>query len=97
MNNKTQPILSCAGRESVSIDAELLNQLLLSFTPTLIGIRAKAGNLIKELEYLRDQDGNVDTFKSIIYREFLQLQLMEAAFLARTAPEEAEDLPDNAL
>lgn len=94
--NKPQPILSCAGRESVSIDAELLNQLLLSFTPTLIGIRAKAGNLIKELEYLRDQDGNVDTFKSIIYREFLQLQLMEAAFLARTAPGEAEALPDNA-
>lgn len=95
--NKTQPILSCAGRETVAIDTELLNQLLLSFTPTLIGIRAKAGNLIKELEYLRDQDGNVDTFKSIIYREFLQLQLMEAAFLARTAPEEAESLSDAAL
>jgi hypothetical protein len=81
----------------VAIDAELLNQLLLSFTPGFIGIRTKAGNLIKELEYLRDQDGNVDTFRSIIYREFLQLQLLEAANLARTAPAEADALPDVAL
>jgi len=94
MNNKLQPILSCAGRESVAIDAELLNQLLLSFTPGFIGIRTKAGNLIKELEYLRDQDGNVDTFKSIIYREFLYLQLIEAATLARTDSAESEALLD---
>ena len=102
MNNKTQPILSCAGRESVSIDAELLNQLLLSFTPNLVGIKEKARGIRDEMALIcqgeYDLEGTAKfQFKSIIYREFLQLQLMEAAFLARTAPEEAEALPDNAL
>lgn len=100
--NKTQPILSCAGRETVSIDAELLNQLLLSFTPNLIGIKEKARiirdfmGLICQGEY--DLEGTAAAqFKSIIYREFLQLQLLEAAFLARTAPAEADVALDTAL
>ena len=41
---KKQPILSCAGREAVSIDAALFQELLLSFTPETIGIKQKALN-----------------------------------------------------
>lgn len=93
--NKTQPILSCAGRESVAIDTELLNELLLSFKPNLIGIKEKARiirdfmGLICQGEY--DSEGTTAVqFKSIINREFLQLQLMEAATLARTGSEDTE-------
>lgn len=87
---KTQnPILSCAGRKSASIDAELLNELLLSYTPNLVGIRIKAENLSQAFYAISNYtDGGEDAlkeFKSIINREFLQIQLMEAASLARTA------------
>ena len=88
-----QPILSCAGRESVAIDTELLNELLLSFTPNLIGIKERARilrdqmNLISQGEY--DLDGQaVNQFRSIINSEFLHMQLMEAARLARPNPAE---------
>jgi hypothetical protein len=84
-----KPILACAGRTSVSIDAELLNDLLLSYTPNYIGIRAKASSLITELEYLRDQDGNLEMFKDIITREFLSMQLIKAAQIARKLSAEA--------
>ena len=98
MNNKTQPILSCAGRESASIDAELLNELLLSYRPNLIGIKQKAEELAQTFFALSNGeygDESLNEFKSIIYREFLQLQLLEAANLARTASAEAEALPDD--
>ena len=40
-----QPILSCAGRESVSIDTVLLQQLLENYTPSLIGVKQRASQL----------------------------------------------------
>jgi hypothetical protein len=92
--NKQNPILSCAGRPSASIDAELLNELLLSYTPNLVGIRIKAENLSQAFYAISNYtDGGEEAlkqFKSIINREFLQIQLMEAASLARTADASAD-------
>ena len=98
MNNKTQPILSCAGRESASIDAELLNELLMSYRPNLVGVKSRAYQLSAAFDIIANGeygDESLNEFKSIIYREFLQLQLLEAANLARTATAEAEALPDD--
>jgi hypothetical protein len=80
-----QPILSCAGREAVSIDAAILNELLLSFTPNTIGIRQKARDVSQMLEYVADGrcDNALEEFKNIITTEFLSVQLMEAAQLAK--------------
>jgi hypothetical protein len=80
-----QPILSCAGREAVSIDSAILNQLLLSFTPNTIGIRQKARDVSQMLEYVADGrcDNALEEFKNIITTEFLSVQLMEAAQLAK--------------
>lgn len=83
-----KPILSCAGREAVSIDSALLTELLLSFTPNTIGIREKAKQVSNDLRYLADGgygNGNesLERFKEIITSEFLSVQLMEAAQLAR--------------
>lgn len=83
---KDQPILSCAGREAVSIDSALLTELLLSFTPNTIGIRQKADQVSQALhligigEYPND---GLERFKEIITKEFLYVQLMEASKLAR--------------
>jgi hypothetical protein len=83
--NTNQPILSCAGREAVSIDAAILNELLLSFTPNTIGIRQKARDVSQMLEYVADGrcDNALEEFKNIITTEFLSVQLMEAAQLAK--------------
>jgi len=81
-----KPILACAGRTSASIDAELLNELLLSYTPNLIGIKSKAHQLSAAFDVIANGEYGENTlneFKAIIYREFLQLQLMEAAQIAR--------------
>ena len=83
---KGKVILSCAGRTSTSIDAELLNELLLSYSPQLIGIRQKARELSTAFDAISNGeygDESLNEFKSIINREFLQIQLMEAAHLAR--------------
>lgn len=91
--NKQNPILSCAGRQSASIDAELLKELLLSYTPNFIGIKSKAYQLSAAFDVIANGEYGEDTlkeFKSIIYREFLQLQLTEAANLARTADASAD-------
>lgn len=83
---KKQPILACAGREAVSIDTVLLTELLLSFTPNTIGIRAKAEQVAKALDsvaYGEYGEHSLDKFKEIITTEFLSVQLMEAAQLAR--------------
>ena len=93
--NTQNPILSCAGRPSASIDAELLKELLKSFTPNYIGVKAKAYQLSAAFDVIANGEYGVNTldeFKSIIYREFLQLQLTEAAILARNADVSA-DLP----
>ena len=80
-----QPILSCAGREAVSIDAALLQELLFSFTPNTIGIKQKARKLSQMLELIADGycDNALEEFKTIITTEFLFVQLMEASNLAR--------------
>ena len=89
---KKQPILACAGREAVSIDAALLTELLLSFTPNTIGIRNKADNVANALyavgcgEY---GDNSLEKFKEIITTEFLYVQLMEASTLARQTSADA--------
>jgi hypothetical protein len=83
---KDQPILSCAGREAVSIDSALLTELLLSFKPDTIGIRNKADNVANALYSIaRGEYGDnaLESFKEIITTEFLSVQLMEAAQLAR--------------
>ena len=93
--NTQNPILSCAGRPSASIDAELLKELLKSFTPNYIGVKAKAYQLSAAFDVIANGEYGVNTldeFKSIINREFLQLQLIEAATLARSADVSA-DLP----
>jgi hypothetical protein len=83
---KGKVILSCAGRTSTSIDAELLNELLLSYRPNLVGIKQKAEELAQAFYVISNGeygDESLNEFKSIINREFLQIQLMEAATLAR--------------
>ena len=83
---KEQPILSCAGREAVSIDAAILKQLLLSFTPNTIGITHKALNVSQDLKAIANghfPDNALERYKEIITTEFLSVQLMEAAQLAR--------------
>jgi hypothetical protein len=84
--NTNQPILSCAGREAVSVDAAILKELLLSFTPNTIGIRNKADNVANALYSIaRGEYGDysLEKFKEIITTEFLSVQLMEAAQLAK--------------
>jgi hypothetical protein len=91
--NKQNPILSCAGRPSASIDAELLNELLLSYTPNFIGIQSKARQLSAAFDVIANGEYGAEAlkeFKSIINREFLQIQLTEAASLARTADASAD-------
>ena len=82
-----QPILSCAGRDTVSIDTVLLQQLLQNFTPNLIGIQQRARQ-IKGVMYSISigeyGDKSWDIFKDTITEEFLFIQLMEASRLART-------------
>lgn len=97
--NANQPILSCAGREAVSIDSALLTELLLSFTPNTIGIREKARQVSNDLSYLASGgygSGNdsLERFKEIITTEFLSVQLMEAAQLARQSSAGAVDVAD---
>lgn len=94
--NTQNPILSCAGRNSTSIDAELLNELLLSYTPQLIGIRQKARELSTAFDAIANGEYSEEVlkeFKSIINREFLQIQLMEAITLARNANASANLVP----
>ncbi len=86
-----QPILSCAGRDSVSIDTVLLQQLLENFTPNLIGVKARASQLEDAMHLVAvgeygDGENSLKVFKDIITHEFLFIQLMEASRLARQAP-----------
>jgi hypothetical protein len=92
-----QPILSCAGREAVSIDTALLQELLFSFTPNTIGIKTHAHNIAGALMMIADgahpNDAH-EVFKRIITTEFLSVQLMEASKLARQSSADAvADLP----
>lgn len=89
---KKQPILACAGREAVSIDTALLTELLLSFTPTTIGIRDKADQVSHALHMIsigEYGENSLERFKEIITTEFLSVQLMEAGKLARQASADA--------
>ena len=89
-----QPILSCAGRETVQIDTVLLNELLISFTPNTIGIRQKANDIAHSLDLIASGeygDKSLDVFKDIITTEFLSVQLMEASKLARQSIAVATD------
>jgi len=92
MEQNTNPILSCAGREAVSIDSALLQELLFSFTPNLIGIKQKARKVSQMLELIADGHCNnvLEEYKTIVTTEFLFVQLMEAAQLARQASVDAK-------
>ena len=95
-----QPILSCAGREAVQIDAALLNELLLSFTPNTIGIRTKAKQIAYSLDLIADGEYGGDSlgvFKDIITTEFLSVQLMEASKLAKESIAVAQDAERDCL
>lgn len=90
-----QPILSCAGRTSVSIDAVLLQQLLHSFTPNLVGVRQRASQLADIMSFIADGaygESSLEQFKDTINEEFLFIQLMEASRLARESTAVAPDV-----
>ncbi len=93
-----QPILSCAGRESVSIDAVLLQQLLENFKPNLIGVYQRARQLESDMRLISNgeyRDDSLKVFKDIITNEFLFIQMLEASRLARQAPVGCTwDIPD---
>jgi hypothetical protein len=94
----TKPILACAGNKSEQIDSELLNELLLNFKPGLIGVRQKATLMADRLYAIAHSDFTGDRlaeFKSIINREFLAIQLMEAANLARQESAVTVDAPSD--
>lgn len=91
-----QPILSCAGRESVSIDTVLLQQLLENFTPNLIGVIQRARQLENDMYRIGNGDygdNSLNVFKDTITNEFLFIQLMEASRLARQVPAGCEEVP----
>jgi hypothetical protein len=89
-----QPILSCAGRNSVNIDTALLQQLLQNYTPNLIGVKHRAMQ-IKDVMYGitigEYGDKSLEIFKDIITEEFLSIQLMEASRLARDSTAVVQD------
>jgi hypothetical protein len=82
-----KPILACAGRTSASIDAELLNELLLNYHPLQTHVMTKAANLSHKFDVIAkgeyDEIDALEEFKAIITREFLSMQLAEAVNLAR--------------
>ena len=86
---QTKPILSCAGREAVSIDAALLNELLINSNFKTIGVQQCASQLLDELVPIANgQSMNPLTdFKAIIINQFLYLQLREAQTIARNSGE----------
>jgi len=89
-----QPILSCAGRTSVNIDTALLQQLLQSFTPNLVGIHVRAQQLADVLAIIANGeygDKTLNVFKDTITEEFLYIQLMEASRLARESTAVIQD------
>jgi hypothetical protein len=91
-----QPILSCAGRDSVNIDTALLQHLLENFTPNLIGAKQRAGLLELDLRLIAKGeygDDSLKVFKDIITKEFLFIQLMEASRLARQVTAGCEEAP----
>jgi hypothetical protein len=95
-----QPILSCAGRDSVNVDTILLQQLLENFKPTLIGIKERARQLEREFSGMQCISGEfaLERFKDIITNEFLFIQLMEASRLARQEPVgSTEEVPDDCM
>jgi hypothetical protein len=90
-----QPILSCAGRDSVNIDTVLLRQLLENFTPNF-GVKQRAGLLELDLRLIAKGeygDDSLKVFKDIITKEFLFIQLMEASRLARQVTAGCEEAP----
>jgi hypothetical protein len=91
-----QPILSCAGRDSVSIDTVLLQQLLENFTPSLIGVKQRARQLETDMRLIAAGeygDNSLNVFKDTINTEFLFIQLMEASRLARQVTAGCEEAP----
>ena len=90
---KDQPILSCAGREAVSIDSALLYELLHSYTPNTIGIKTRAEQVAHSLTCIANgyyPNDSLERFKDIITTEFLSIQLMEASSIARQEREEKD-------
>jgi hypothetical protein len=93
---KNQPILSCAGRDSVNIDTVLLQQLLENFKPSLIGVKARASQLEDAMHWIASGeygDNSLNVFKDTITNEFLFIQLMEASRLARQVPAGCAEAP----
>jgi hypothetical protein len=94
-----QPILSCAGRDSVNIDTVLLQQLLENYTPSLIGVKQRASQLEDAMHRIAAGvygENSLNVFKDTITNEFLFIQLMEASRLARQEPVgSTETVPDD--
>lgn len=92
--NKQLPILTAAGRETVSVDAQIFTQLLASYVPHMVGIITKlecmetfARETLCDLS-ISTPPGMVKAFKDYITSEFLQLQLMEAVSIAKATSED---------
>lgn len=81
--NKQLPILTAAGRETVSVDAQIFIQLLESYAPHMVDITNKLECMEKfAVETRCSSDGAymLQAFKDYITSEFLQLQLIEAVY-----------------
>ena len=89
--NKQLPILTAAGRETVSVDAQIFTQLLASYVPHMVGITNKLECMEKfavEARCFSNSANMLQSFKDYITSEFLQLQLMEAVSIAKATSED---------
>jgi len=84
---KPKAVLSVQDRESVPVDLELLNHLLANNQPVRFNYSMVVDSLITELsnilKHSEDDFDIIGKFKAVIYREYLNLQLMDASFEAR--------------
>lgn len=86
--NKQLPILAAAGRETVSVDAQIFTQLLASYVPHMVGITNKLGTMENFARNAQHVKNPLEAFKDYITSEFLQLQLMEAVSIAKATSED---------
>ncbi|NDG30935.1 hypothetical protein EB118_12780 [bacterium] len=85
-------------RESVTVDLELLHHLLANNQPVRFNYSVVVDNLITELstilKHSEDDFDIIPKFKAVIYREYLNLQLMDASFEARDVEEVLHRMTD---
>lgn len=87
---QTKPILSFPGRESICIDAELFEELLLGIDflnlQKPFNFKVKAALLestMLNISKMENDEGVKERFEHAIYAEFLHLQLIEMVVQAK--------------